>query len=370
MGAELGLNETFREKIFEPLLKFRGHDGNNPGMQTTLNEFMGNVLKLKNGHGQALTKRDLYEEMGVQPWTLTWNALIQRPDDFRFLAGEEINDMIIEGLQSEGITPWYRQLCFAADVPVGSMSVVSPKLQYKDAGPAPVGQGETLPLARITMSERGIRLAKKGRMIEITDEAAKSAPLNLLQPYVVEAILEVEAQDNDACIDAMVNGDQRESGDECQIVGVETAGTITYDDFDYVWIFGSDINQKWFKMVTNRKTARKIRKIPEFRDRTQGTPRVQLEPIDDVVPDRLPHIISRRMPDDMILLVNSSRATRHITWMPFQTENARYPERMVSGVAVAKISGFENVQRKSRVAMDITKSLEDYDFPIEWERAA
>jgi hypothetical protein len=367
---ELHLEKTFREKIFEPLLRFRGHDGNEPGMQTSLNQFMGETLHLTNGHGTPLTKRDLYDEMGVQPWTLTWNALIQRPDDFRFLAGEEINDMIIEGIQSQGITPWYRELCFATDVPVGSIQVISPKLEFHDASPAPVGQGETLPLARISMSDRGIRLAKKGRMIEITDEAAKSAPLNLLQPYVVEAILGVEAQDNDGVIDTMVNGDQRDGSDACQVVGIASPSTLAYDDFDYVWIFGADINQRWFKMVTNRKTAAIVRKIDEFRDKTFGTPRVQLEPVNDVEPSRMRHIVSRRMADGQILLVNEARATRHITWMPFQTENARYPERMVSGVAVAKISGFENVQKKSRVIIDTSKDIDAYDFPADWEQAA
>jgi hypothetical protein len=368
--AELGFSETFREKVFEPLLKFRGHDGNNPGMQTTLNQFMDKTLHLTNSHGVALCKRDLYDEMGVNPWSLTWNALIQRPDDFRFLAGEEINDMIIEGLQTDGITPWYRELCFATDEPVGSMSVVSPKLQFKDAGPAPVGQAETLPLARITMSERSIRLSKKGRMIEISDEAAKSAPLNLLRPYVVEAILGVEAQENDNVIDTMVNGDQREGGDECQVVGVASSGTLVYDDFDYVWIFGADINQKWFKMVTNRATASIVRKVDEFRDKTYGTPRVSLVPVNDVEPSSMRHIVSRRMADGQILLVNTARSTRHITWMPFQTENARYPERMVSGVAVAKISGYENVQKKARVIIDKSKAIADYDFPADWELAA
>jgi hypothetical protein len=368
--AELGFKGTFREKVFEPLLQYRGHDGNRPGMQTSLNQFMGDVLHLTNDRGEKLSKRDLYDEMGVQPWSLTWNSLIHRPDDFRFLAGEEINDMIIEGLQSEGITPWYKELCFATDVPVSSMSVVSPKLQFKDAAPAPVGQGETLPLASISVSERGIRLAKKGRMIEITDEAAKSAPLNLLQPYVVEAVLGVEEQENDAVIDVMVNGDQREGGDEALVIGVATPNTIVFDDFDYAWIAGSTINQRWFKMVTNRGTAAKVRKIAEFRDKSQGAPRVQLEPVNDVEPSQMRHIVSRRMADGKIMLVNQARSTRHVTWMPFQTENARYPERMVSGVAVAKISGFENVQKKSRLLIDIAKNIATNDFPAEWNIAA
>lgn len=364
--TELGLRHTFLERVFEPLLRFRGHDGNEPGMATSLNEFMGHELRLTNGHGAPLTKADLYREMGVNPWTLTWNNLIHRQDDFRFLAGEEINDMVIEGLQSEGITPWWRELCVATDVPVGAPQVITPKVAFKDAGPAPVGEGETLPLARITTAQRSVTLTKKGRMIEITDEAAKSAPLNLLRPYVVEATLTVEAQENDHVIDVMLNGDQRQGGDEAAAVGVATAGSITYDDFDVAWIFGSEINQRWFKMVTNRATAAVIRKIAEFRNKDYGTPRVQLDPVNDVEPARIRHIISRRMPDSKVLLVNERRSTRHLTFFPFQVENARYPERMVNGVAVAKISGYENIQRKARLVLDMTKRFSEYGFPADW----
>ncbi len=43
-----------------------------------------------------------------------------------------------------------------------------------------MGEGETLPLAKITTAERGVRCTKKGRTVELSDEVRKSCPINLL----------------------------------------------------------------------------------------------------------------------------------------------------------------------------------------------
>lgn len=369
--AELGFKDTFREKVFEPLLKLRGFDGG-PGKDASLEKFMQDYLKLTNDKGKPMTKRDLYLEMGAMPWEMTLSNLVHRKDDFRYLAGEEIRDMVVEGLQADPVTAWYHHLCTTVGEPVGAMTVITPQIKYKDAGPAAVGQGETLPQATIMTSERGVRLTKKGRMIEITDEAAKSAPINLLKPYLAEVAATIVSQENDHVVDVLVNGDQRSGGDEAAVVGVlDTTKNFQYDDFDQTWIFGAAINQGWFTMVTNRATASLIRKISEFRNNQgYGSPRVELKAVNDIEPGSMLHIISRRMPNKKALLVNNKRSTRQLVFMPVVPEEARYPERMVSGVTIATITGYENINRKARIIMDCEKAFETYGFPADWEQAA
>lgn len=370
--AELGLKGTFRERVFEPLLKVRGADGG-PGFDVSLEAFMGEEwLGMKNDKGEYMTKRDLYLEMGAMPWETTLNALIHRQDDFRFLAGEVIRDMVVEGLQADGgVTAWYQQLCLAVGEPVGAMTATTPRIQFKDAGPAEVEEGETLPLAKITTAERGVRCTKKGRTIELTDEVVKSCPMNLLAPYLAEVNATIIAQENDHVVDTQLNGDQRSGGDEAAVVGIATQNTLIYDDIDNVWIFGADINQQWFDLVTNRETAKIVRKLPEFREQQgQGGTRVTLKAVNDIEPSTLPHFISRRMPDKKLMFVNRNRATRQVVFMPLQVEDARYPERMVSAVTVATITGYENVNRRARIVIDIEKAFAQYGFPAEWEKVA
>lgn len=369
--AELGLSRSFREEIFEPLLKFRGADGG-PGMDTSLDKFMAEHLGMKNDRGEALTKQDLYLEMGQMPWEITLHNLIHRQDDFRFLAGEEIRDLVVEGLQADGgVQAWYQQLCMTTGEPVGAMTATTPRIEFLDAGPAKVGEGETLPLARISTAERGVRCTKKGRTIELTDEVRKSCPINLLGPYLAEVNAVIVAQKNDHVVDTQLNGDQRSGGDEAVVVGIATPGTLIYDDIDNVWIFGADINQQWFNLVTNRATAQIVRKLTEFRDQkgTGGT-RVQLKPVNDIEPSELPHFISRRMGDGKLMFVNNQRSTRELVFMPMQVENARYPERMVSAITVATITGYENVNKRARIVVDIQKAFATYGFPAEWEKIA
>ncbi len=369
--AGLGLEGTFREKVFEPLLKFRG-DGSAPGMDTSLDRFMSEHLKMTDSHGAPMTKQALYLEMGQMPWELTLHNLIHRQDDFRFLAGEEIRDLVVEGLQADGgVAAWYQQLCLAVGEPVGAMTATTPRIEFKDAGPAEVGEAETLPLAKITTAERGVRCTKKGRTVELSDEVRKSCPINLLGPYLGEVNATIIAQENDHVVDTQLNGDQRSGGDEAAVVGIATPNTLIYDDIDNVWIFGADINQQWFNLVTNRATAQVVRKLTEFRDQkgTGGT-RVQLKPVNDIEPSDLPHFISRRMGDGKLMFVNNNRATRQLVFMPLQVENSRYPERMVSGVTVAQITGYENVNKRARIVIDITKAFSAYGFPADWEKVA
>jgi len=251
------------------------------------------------------------------------------------------------------------------------MTATTPKITFKDAGPAETAEAETFPLAKITTAERGVRCTKKGRTVELSDEVVKSCPINLLSPYLREVYETIIAQENDAVVDAQLNGDQRSGGDEAQVVGVETVSTIVFDDLDNVWIFGADINQQWFTMVTNRATAKIVRKIQEFRDQqgTGGT-RVTLKPVNDIQPAEVLHIISRRMGDGKIMLVNTRRATRQLVFMPLQVDDARYPERWVNAVTVGQITGYENVNKRARIVIDMSKLFSAYGFPADWEKVA
>ena len=360
MGGELGLQFTFKEKVIEPLKTYRGSDGV-AGKEIDLEKFMQTRLKLTKANGDLLTLRDLFSDIGVDPERISLDNLLSLSNDYKYLAPEIIRQFVVRGME---LNVNYKDLV-AATENVDSLVVTSPWIDYENPKLLPIGEAETIPTSKFTWGYKTVRVSKKARALEWTDELILSVKLPIARHWLQRVGVELGALLHADAISTLVSGDQNDGSDTCPIVGVATAGTLTFADFVNVWVRSRLISQNWGTLVTNEKMANTLLALSEFKPTNGGLGQaaVGLQSRNWVIPNSLPHIISSNIGDDQILMIDPAQAMIELVFRPLMVESDRIVMRQISGTAISILSSFATTERMARIILDKSISVADNGFP-------
>lgn len=357
MAGELGLMNSFRERVITPLNAYRGNDTDG-GHDIGLVAFM-NKLGMKNTLGQPITMEDVWKDLGKNPDHISLDNLITLSGDVKYLAPEVVREFILQGINA---VPWWNNLC-SGSVEVASMGVVGPWIQYDKVGLEKTGEVETIAEADVTWGQKTVTIYKKAKGIKLSDEIIYSARLPMLQPFLMRVGIEMAASMNKAAVTTLVNGDQA-SGDECAVVGVGTANTIDFYDFVVAWARASSLFYDWSTMVTSETMAVEVLKNEEFiKPQGAGNVVVQVESVNRVIPDRMPHMVSSGTPAGYVLLVDPRMAMLHLQFLPLRVESERIANRQMNGTYVSIIDGFYTVDRRARLCINKAVTFAANGFP-------
>jgi hypothetical protein len=356
---ELGLKNTFREKVYEPLQAYRGSTAS-PGREITLEAFMNDRLKMTNTENQAITIEDLFVEAGIDPVTSTLDNVLTTQTDMKYLAPELVRDMIYAGYSAE---PFYLDLCMSSEN-VDSMNVVTPWLKYTDARPTDTSEAETISESTLTYGDKMVKLGKKAIGVTYSDELLLSVRIPMLRPYLERVGYELAYVMNTLAVSTLVNGDQNDASDACAYIGTQTSGTLAYVDFTRCWVRGRSLAKKYNYLVTSEAGANTVLNITEFSYKQNvGTIATSLDSRNIIVPANLGHQISSAVGDSEFVLVDPRGAMVHLTFMPLRVEADRIVSKQISGSYVSVIEGFTTVDRASRIMIDKSKAFSGYGFP-------
>jgi hypothetical protein len=359
MSNELGLKNTFREKIYEPLQNHRGNAASG-GLDISLKDFC-KANNITNSDGDPVDFPDLYNEFGVDPQNLTLDNLLSVPGDSRFLAPEVIRDFIYKGFM---VSPWYREAC-ASSVNVDSLTVVSPWIQFDDTEPQDTKEGETFPESTITYGDKSVKCTKSAIALMWTDEFLLSVKIPILQPYLARVGVQLGAKLNSQAVTTLINGDQTGGSDSCAVIGVNnTTSKFQYKDFITCWTRGSLIANNYNFIVTNEEVGNEILNISQFTvPYAFGNVPTLISSKNRIVPTSINHWISSSMADDQVMLLDPASALTEFVFMPLRVESERIVMKQISGTAVSTIVGFGTIMRHARVIMDSSKAFSGYAFP-------
>lgn len=357
MAGELGLKNSFFEKIYQPLINFRGTESE-PGIDITLEGFVQEI-GMTNTNGAPLTMDDIYKDLGVDPRTVSLGNILSMSGDLRLLAPEVLRDFINQGITAE---PWYTDLLAGVEN-VDNMIVTSPWIKMLDASMDETAEAENVSMSTYTWGEKSVRLHKYAKGIGYTDELLLSVKLPLLSYYMRELGMQLAADMNKRAVGVLINGDQA-SGDSCAVVGVDTTGTITFDDLLKVWVRGSLINKKWFSFVCNEAMANAILKLDEFKNpQGAGSTVASVSIRNRVVPANIPMYVSSVVPDNKVLLVDPSMSMIQLNFMPLRVETDRIVQRQISATVASLITGWTTIERKNRIIVDTALDIDSNSFP-------
>lgn len=368
MAGELGLLNSFKERIYHPLQKFRGSDGES-GKEITLSDFMasravnenGHAVGLKNASGNPLELADLWKDLGLDPANVTLDNLITLSDDIKYLAPELVRDFILQGLNSDAS---YMDLV-SATVNSPNLTVTSPWVEFDNASPEETAEAETIGETDISWGDKTIRLRKKAKAIKASDELLLSTPIPLLAQYLQRFGRLLAAGLYTDGVTTLVNGDQADSSDSCAIIGVTSSGTLAFADFIRAWIRARQIMMNWDNLITSEATANTVLGISEFKSpQGFGSPMVNIESKNRVMPSAMPHLISAAMSDGQSLLFDKTQSMIYLSFRGLLVESERIVMRQINGTAASVIGGFSTTFRHARVIVDSTHAYgTTYVFP-------
>jgi hypothetical protein len=356
VAGELGLTNSFKQRVYGPLQKYRGSDGES-GKEISLIDFMatrainesGEAVGLKNTSGNPISMVDLWCDLGLDPSAITLDNLITLSDDVRYLAPELIRDFIVKGMETDAA---YTQLV-SSSISAPSLTVTSPWVEFSDAAPSDTAEAETISETDITWGDKTVRLRKKAKAIKVSDELMLSTPIALLSQYLMRFGKLLSASLFTDGVTCLVNGDQADTTDACAVVGVTSNGTLAFADLVRAWVRARQIMMSWDNLVTSEATANTVLGITEFKAPSGfGTPYVNVESKNRILPASMPHLISSVLDDGQCLLFDKAQAMIYLQFRGLTVESERIVMRQLNGTACSVIGGFSNTFRHARVIVD------------------
>jgi hypothetical protein len=365
-----GLKTTLLEKVIKPYWAYRG-DADNPGTPTTFGNFLktrpdgGEIIK--NRAGEPADLLDLFTLEGIDPFRITIPNAISRDDDFKWLIGPFIEDAVWKGyIETKQNRPaLWTLLCFQLGVPANQESIKRVKMGFK-GGPALTGELETLPTTTLSHSDESLSWKKTAWMLEMSNELVRFSPLPVIEPWFAEAGRIQQNAKNRAVVRAIVNGTVSTGNDACPIIGVDdTSKGLQYMDFLEPWALGDEIGEQWFAMLYARSMSVKVGSIEEFKKREVGEPKVALR--NSPEPDEMDRYISPEVPNDQVILVDTSHCVRERVSIPFHIMEAEKIENYSKAVAFVESYTFEKIGEKSCIGIDQTLDIDAAAIPSWFE---
>ncbi len=213
-----------------------------------------------------------------------------------------------------------------------------------------IGQGAPIPVSTITLdTERPVKVFKRGRGIELTDEA-KSMNFDMLAMQLRLRAKRLAKSEFDYVIDRLLNGSA--SFDQAPTLGVKTSGTLKLADMWYAQNYmRTELGFEPKVAIMNMKTAEQWATLQE---NVHGLLFIQ-----NLSNGSMPNVINASpliaagIPDNRILLVDTDFALVEYVYRDLFTETARNPINQVEGSYTTKISDILPFEKNARLKLRI-----------------
>lgn len=325
-------------------------DKNNP-KDTTFAEY----IHLKHG----CTMESYYEDLGIDPSSDTIQNLFTTPDEnYKWLVPEIVREALRLGLRKSPIYP----SVIAADQTVNGLSVTMPWINMSDATPSYVGEAETISTGSLSFGQKQFSLRKMGKGVKIPYEVKQYVALNVVSIFLQDMGVKLGHGLDGLLIDVLLNGEQASGSESAPVVGIGTAGTITYRDILKVWIRMSLIGKNPTIMIGGEDMALDILDLPEFKERALGTTQANLN-IKTPIPTKADFFIHGSIPADQILVIDPSSTVIKYTAQPLLVETDKIISNQTEETYATITTGFGIVYRDSRVVIDQSVAFSSAGFP-------
>lgn len=213
-----------------------------------------------------------------------------------------------------------------------------------------IGQGAPIPVSTIKLdTERAVKVFKRGRGIELTDEA-KSMNFDMLAMQLRLRAKRMAKSEFDYVIDRLLNGS--DTFDQAPSIGVKTSGTLKLADMWYAQNYmRTELGFEPKIAVMNMKTAEIWATLQEsvhgllfLQNLSNGT-------MPDVI--NASPMIASGIPDNRIVLVDPDFALVEYVYRDLFTETGRNVETQVEGSYTTKISDILPFEKNARLILKI-----------------
>jgi hypothetical protein len=216
-----------------------------------------------------------------------------------------------------------------------------------------VGQGAPIPTGQIKLGDQSIKMHKRGRGIEWTDEA-KRANIDMVTLWLRKLGKQLGKQYENVAIERLLNGYFNDGSDSAPVIGLQTAGQLSLGDIFYAAKYQEqELGFNPNLAIMNLNTAFQVTNL---RDNGAYLYRQELQDgrYADVVNSQ--PFISNQVPDNRIVLVDTNFALVRYSGKGFGVESERSAKTQVEGSYGTEISEFVPFEKNARLILALDEA--------------
>jgi hypothetical protein len=216
-----------------------------------------------------------------------------------------------------------------------------------------IGQGAPIPVGTIKLGDNSIKMHKRGRGIEWTDEA-KRANIDMVSLWLKQLGKKLGRDYENVAVNRLLNGYFSDGFDAAPTIGVGTPGTLGLGDVFYATEFMQDTyGFNPTRAIMNLETATTW---AETRDNGSllFTDQLKQGNIPNVINAR--PFISSQVPANRVVLVDTGFALTRYQGKPFGVESDRNVKTQVEGSYGTEISEFVPFEKNARLVITLDQA--------------
>jgi hypothetical protein len=275
--------------------------------------------------------RELLDNDGTKP---LFNAIVEDGLRIGFERESRWNELVAGQVDSDQLSQQYYYLDSDEE-----------EVELRD-----IGQGAPIPVGTIKLGDQSVKMHKRGRGIEWTDEA-KRANIDMVRLWLKQLGKKLGRDYESVAVNRLLNGYFSDGFDAAPTLGVATAGTLTLGDMFYASEFMEDTyGFTPNRAIMNLETATQW---AELRDNG-----AYLFP-DSLKNGDFPNVINSRpfisseVPANRIILVDTGFALTRYTGKEFGVESDRNVRTQVEGSYGTEISEFVPFEKNARMIITL-----------------
>lgn len=322
----------------------------------TLREY----LALNKDKYNNATPETMYDSLGIMPAVDTIENIFTMPtdEDIRWLVPEIWRDSIRLGLRKAPIWP----NIIAQQQTVSQTTVKMPYWNMSNAIASRVNEAETIPMGSVSYGSKEVSIYKVGKGIRVSDEVRNYVTVNIVSLFLQDFGIKMGHSLDTLLIDVLLNGDQTNGSESAPIVGITTINTLTYRDLLRIFIRMARLGRTPNTMIAGEDMALDVLDLTEFKTRNSGTPDKQLN-LKTPVPSSVDFFIHGNVPDDQIIMVDTSAAVIKLDARPLLVESDRIISNQTQDTYATLTTGFANLFRDGRLLLDQSVDFDVDGFP-------
>jgi hypothetical protein len=309
----------------------------------------------------------LFDELGINPSVDTIENIFTLPDEsVRWLVPEIFREALRLGMRK---APIWSDIV-AAEQTVKQLTITSPWFNMSEATPAYVAQGETIPLGNVSFDKKQVSLRKIGKGVKIPYEVRNYVSINIVSIFLQDFGVKLGQAIDTLLINTLINGEQTNGSESAPVIGVASAGTLTYSDLLTIWVRMSRIGKTPTKIIGGEAAALVTLNLAEFKTNTNGgtagagipgnSPALKLK---TPIPSSSDYYIHGAMPANQQLIIDPTAAVIKYNAQPLLVESEKIVSNQTEATYATLTTGFGIVFRDARVLLDKSIAFSGNGFP-------
>lgn len=323
----------------------------------TLGEYAEKLYGIK-----APASRSAYsflESIGIDT-SSTIAQLYNEQSDIRKAAEWLVPEIVVDAIRM-GIDSSVMNELVANTFPVSGLDINIPSVSMGDFQPKILGEGERIPIGKLTFGQRKVNIEKFGIGVSITDEVRDYVPINMLALHLRNVGRWFNLADSAFLVETLLNGEQAGGTYAAPLIGAKTPNTLTYTDMNKVLVRMANLEMPVTHILSNEETWLTYSELDELTGKGyDGEPRLRLSNNPQQTLTGIPHGL---IPAKTLLMLNAATAISRMVAKELMTEEERVSSTQLTNIYVTKSIGFAKNFRDAVVKLDYSQDVAANDFP-------